>query len=392
MCAQAVSEYKPRKPESGILHRLVSTHFDEFVESFEDADSCESGLPTFVRKEFEEFLDCGILERGFVLLFCDRCQREHALAFSCKGRAICPSCGARRMQETAAHLVDDVLPDVALRQYVLSPPFELRGLLACKREVLAKMVNFFVRAIFEQLTTWARCQGLAEPKCGAVTFIQRFTKTLNISPHLHVLVLDGVFANEEDGPRFVECPAPTNRDLLSLAQTVFKKMEKFLAKSGYLRSDSDALEEASLTPLERWYVRGLAEPSMLSPSRIVDVKSTAIECGGFSVHAQVRVAQGDRRGRERLCLYAARPPFAEDQLRMSGDGRVRLTLRRPAKNGQGAIVLSPVQFLRRLAWLVPPRRSIRFATRAFWLRPRKCGARLFQGPHPLFSSPSRSRT
>ena len=84
---------------------------------------------------------------------------------------------------------------------------------------------------------------------------------------------------------------------------------------------------------------------MLSPSRIVDVKSTAIECAGFSVHAQVRVAQGDRRGGERLCLYAARPPFAEDQLRMTDDGRVRLTLRRPPKNGQGAIVLSPVQFL-----------------------------------------------
>ncbi|MBK8011529.1 MAG: transposase zinc-binding domain-containing protein [Deltaproteobacteria bacterium] len=195
----------------------------------------------------------GVRACGFVLLFCDRCQREHALASSCKGRAICPSCGARRMQETAAHLVDDVLPDVALRQYVLSPPFELRGLLACKREVLAKMVNFFVRAIFEQLNGWARCQGLPEPKCGAVTFIQRFTKTLNISPHLHVLVLDGVFANEEEGPRFVESPAPTNRDLLSLAQSVFKKMEKFLAKSGYLRSESDALEEASLTPVERWY-------------------------------------------------------------------------------------------------------------------------------------------
>lgn len=102
---------------------------------------------------------------------------------------------------------------------------------------------------------------------------------------------------------------------------------------------------------------------MLSPSRIVDVKSTAIECAGFSVHAQVRVAQGDRRGRERLCLYAARPPFAEDQLRMTDDDRVRLTLRRPAKNGQGAIVLSPVQFLRRLAWLVPPpaQHQVRYA-------------------------------
>ncbi|MBK8010151.1 MAG: transposase [Deltaproteobacteria bacterium] len=48
---------------------------------------------------------------------------------------------------------------------------------------------------------------------------------------------------------------------------------------------------------------------------------------------------------------------------MTDDGRVRLTLRRPAKNGQGAIVLSPVQFLRRLAWLVPPpaQHQVRYA-------------------------------
>ncbi|MBK8011655.1 MAG: transposase zinc-binding domain-containing protein [Deltaproteobacteria bacterium] len=60
------------------------------------------------------FLDCGILERGFVLLFCDRCEREHALAFSCKWRAICPSCGARRMQDTAAQLVRQPVLEIDL--------------------------------------------------------------------------------------------------------------------------------------------------------------------------------------------------------------------------------------------------------------------------------------
>jgi len=41
---------------------------------------------------------------------CDR-----LVAFSCKGRAFCPSCGGRRMADTAAHLVDRVLPEVPVR-------------------------------------------------------------------------------------------------------------------------------------------------------------------------------------------------------------------------------------------------------------------------------------
>ena len=42
--------------------------------------------------------------------------RERLLAFSCKGRGFCPSCGGRRMADTAAHLVDRVIPEVPVRQ------------------------------------------------------------------------------------------------------------------------------------------------------------------------------------------------------------------------------------------------------------------------------------
>ncbi len=51
-------------------------------------------------------------------------------AFSCKRRGFCPSCGARRMAETAALLSDEVFPDVPLRQWVISFPFPLRYLFA----------------------------------------------------------------------------------------------------------------------------------------------------------------------------------------------------------------------------------------------------------------------
>jgi hypothetical protein len=53
------------------------------------------------------------------------------VALSCKGRGFCPSCAGRRMADTAARLVDSVLPDVPVRQWVLSTPFALRFRLAC---------------------------------------------------------------------------------------------------------------------------------------------------------------------------------------------------------------------------------------------------------------------
>jgi hypothetical protein len=43
-------------------------------------------------------------------LRCDACAAERLVAFSCKGRRVCPSCNARRMVEVAAHLINHVLP------------------------------------------------------------------------------------------------------------------------------------------------------------------------------------------------------------------------------------------------------------------------------------------
>jgi len=51
---------------------------------------------------------------------CDACQKDDVVAFSCKGRGFCPSCGTRRMVDTAAWLVDRVLPEVPVRQWVQS--------------------------------------------------------------------------------------------------------------------------------------------------------------------------------------------------------------------------------------------------------------------------------
>ena len=51
--------------------------------------------------EFDDYLKCGLLEHGFLRVKCDACSQEHLVAFSCKRRGFCPSCGARRMVESA---------------------------------------------------------------------------------------------------------------------------------------------------------------------------------------------------------------------------------------------------------------------------------------------------
>jgi anaerobic ribonucleoside-triphosphate reductase len=77
----------------------------------------------------EAFLHCGILAHGFARVWCAACGKDDVVAFSCNGRGFCPSCGARRMADTAAWLVDRVIPDVSpVRQWVLSLPYRLRVL------------------------------------------------------------------------------------------------------------------------------------------------------------------------------------------------------------------------------------------------------------------------
>ena len=104
-------------------------------------------MPDHVRQEFEEYLKCGRLEHGFLRVRGDTCHAEHLVAFSCKRRGFCPSCGARRMAESAALLVDDVLPHEPVRQWVLSVPFPLRFLFANQPKVMAKVLGIVYRTI-----------------------------------------------------------------------------------------------------------------------------------------------------------------------------------------------------------------------------------------------------
>ncbi|WP_407244113.1 transposase zinc-binding domain-containing protein [Klebsiella michiganensis] len=76
----------------------------------------------------KNFSNAGGWSMAFYGFAASLAHAEHLVAFSCKRRGFCPSCGARRMAESAALLVDEVLPEQPMRQWVLSFPFQLRFL------------------------------------------------------------------------------------------------------------------------------------------------------------------------------------------------------------------------------------------------------------------------
>ena len=100
------------------LYHVIADHLETFLASL-DADPDATGLPASVQREFYDYLQCGILAPGFLRLGCDACKKELLVPFSCKRRGFCPSCVARRMAPTAAHLVACVISWVPTRQWVV---------------------------------------------------------------------------------------------------------------------------------------------------------------------------------------------------------------------------------------------------------------------------------
>ena len=107
------------------------------------------------------------------------------------------------------------------------------------------MSKLFVDAITRHLRAWAKDElGLCKVTCGAIAIIQRFTNTIAVFPHLHVLVLDGVYEDRGDGtpPVFHASPPPDPMTMLDVGRDFFTKMEGYLKKHGFL--DGDHIERA----------------------------------------------------------------------------------------------------------------------------------------------------
>jgi len=219
-----------------LLYRIVEQHYPAFLAHLESEGR---NLPDYVQREFTDYLRCGRLEHGFLRVRCECCHHEKLVAFSCKRRGFCPSCGARRMVESAALLVDEVLPPRPIRQWVLTVPFPLRFLFAAYPELMNRVFGIVTRAIFTHLAHQA---GLfkREAHAGAVTLIQRFGSALNLNIHFHMLFLDGVYVLDPNGEYgFRRTSPPSVEQLHALLHHISQRVARFLERRGILERDED---------------------------------------------------------------------------------------------------------------------------------------------------------
>jgi len=107
--------------------------------------------------------------------------------------------------------------------------------------------------------------------------------------------------------------------------------------------------------LERLYAAALQPPRRPGfDLRLQRPHCSSIE--GFSLHADVRIAAGDRARLERVCRYGLRPPVAHERIEGLPSGNLAYRMKRTGPDGATHRVMSPLEFLSALAPLVPPPR------------------------------------
>ena len=351
-----MAHYKRRQPEKTVLYQVVGGHLETLLA--EANERYDYGYPAHIEKTYRGYLSCGLLQYGFARVRCSACGKENLVAFSCKMRGICPSCEGRRMADVAAHLVDRVLPVASYRQWTLSVAYEYRLAMAADQRVLSDVLRRFIAEVFNWKRRQARKAGIDCPTPAAITLTQRFGSALNLHPHFHTLIPDGVFTCETPGvAKWMPLPGPSAQDIEHIATRVairvhrcFEERRDFADFAG----DTDAAERDAQTLADTVHRPGLApRPTGLAPPK----RDDAAIVDGFSLHVGRAIAPADRAGLERLLRYGARPAFAQSRLSFTASGKVSYKLKRPWFNGQTHVTLPPVEFLRRLTALIPPPRT-----------------------------------
>ncbi len=296
----SAADYRPRDAEHAVLYRVIDEHLEAFLETVRrNADG--SPLPEFVEQEFRDFLTCGVLAHGFARLRCTDCAFERLVPFSCKGRGLCPSCGGRRMTECAARLVDDVLPRVPVRQWVLSLPYRLRYLLAWDHALARAVLGVCVRVLLGFQHHRARRYAVRDGRSGCVTVIQRFGGGLNLNLHFHTLLFDGVFfaVGKQGALGFRPLPSPTDDEVGVVLARIAARVQRLLKRRGLDPGDADLFqadpvveESPALAGISSASIQGRIALGPRAGARVWRVGDDPDARGSFRPRPGTRISRG----------------------------------------------------------------------------------------------------
>jgi hypothetical protein len=256
------------------------------------------------------------------------------------------------MAETAALLVDDVLPHKPIRQWVLSFPYPLRFLLANSPQVMSKVLGIVNRVISTHLVQKVGFNR-TQAHTGAVTLIQRFGSALNLNVHFHILFIDGVYQEKYNHKlRFHRVTAPTVSELNALVATISQRVARHLERQGLLSRDDessyltlDLQDDDAMNQLQGHSITYRIAVGPQQGRKVFTLQTIPSwedddfgtnqvgKIAGFSLHAGVATKTRERKKLERLCRYIARPAVSEKRLAFTSRGLVRYELKTPYRDG-----------------------------------------------------------
>jgi len=248
-------------------------------------------------------------------------------------------------------------------------PFPLRFLFANNPQALTAVLAVPQRAISTFVIRHSGLTVASGARTGAVTLVQRFGSALNLNIHLHMLFLDGAYTFSGNQPTFHRARRPVGAELNDLLDTLSRRIVRVLERRGLLIADLehpylDLEPDSSLNHLQAASINyriaigphaGRKALTLYSVPPLDEMPNNPLlaRLAEFSLHAAT-VCEAHQRSRlERLCRYITRPPIATQRLSIDGQGRVVYRYKQPFRDGSTHVVLEPLDFIARLAALVP---------------------------------------
>ena len=207
-----------------------------------------------------------------------------------------------------------------------------------------------------------------------MTLIQCFGGSLNLNVHFHMLFLDGVYVEGRHGTlvRFQWVKSPTSDELSQLTHAIARRVGRFLERQGLVERDAEnsyltgeAVDDESMAHLQGHSITYRIAMGPQTGRKVFTLQTlpasdpddpladTVGKAAGFSLHAGVAAKARERDKLERLCRYITRPAVSEKRLSLTAYGKVRYELKTPYRDGTTHVIFEPLDFIARLAALVP---------------------------------------
>ena len=283
------------------------------------------------------------------------------------------------MEQTAYRLEREVWPVANARQFVLTFPLQVRRWLSSSPDLMSDVilnVTNVIKEFYEGGTLRGSDADQASmPTNGSITFVQLFGSALNLNPHIHMIFLDGVFAQTPTGKRFYPYDQFGSDCVIGILVGIYHRLDHLFRRLGYVKDDGEAEENVAQddVPLPfkprapKAYRRMCRNRDGVPPHPLyqqTDPNLVSVEgwCNvrwkWFSLHAGVAIKGEDRQGLKRLFRYTSRSSISPSRLSYVDSeepetSEVALALKRPWSDGSTSLCFKQVDFLERVLSIIP---------------------------------------